>query len=60
MKYGGQDGLKFVFKTVTMSLWKLESPMSIVQDDWKLWLVCGNKVNTFWLSMIFKTSSILY
>ena len=33
--------LKYVFKTVTVSLRKSESPVSITQDDWKLrdWFV---------------------
>ena len=28
--------LKCVFKTVALSLWKSESPVSVVQDGWKL------------------------
>ena len=33
----GHCFLRYVFKTVTVILWKSDSPVSIVQDDWKLY-----------------------
>ena len=37
----GSCFLKYVLNTVTVNLWKSESPVSILKEDWELrdWLV---------------------